>query len=128
MLAEVAMSGAMLVIAMTLTMKVLGWVGTERRAWDHRQWAVQEAANVMERVTSRSYASLTPDSVRALALSPQAKALLPESELKVEVGDKRSAEGIGSKRIALHLRWRNRFGEWDAPVRLVAWIYDRRPR
>jgi hypothetical protein len=128
MLAEVAMSGAMLVIAMTLTMKVLGWVGTERRAWDHRQWAVQEAANLMERVTSRSYASVTPDSVRAMTLSPQAKALLPESDLKVEVGEKRTAEGIGSKRIALQLRWRNRFGEWDAPVRLVAWTHDRRPK
>jgi hypothetical protein len=128
MLAEVAMSGAMLMIAMTLTMKVLGWVGMERRAWDHRQWAVQEAANLMERVTSRPYASVTADSVAALTLSPQAKALLPAAELKVNVGENRSPEGIGSKRIDLHLRWHNRFGEWDAPVRLVAWIYDRRPR
>jgi hypothetical protein len=128
MLAEVAMSGAMLLIAMTLTMKVLGWVGMERRAWDHRQWAVQEAANLMERLTSRPYASVTSDSVASVTLSPQAKALLPAAELKGELGENHSADGIGSKRIALQLRWRNRFGEWDAPVRLVAWIHDRRPR
>ena len=39
LLAEVAMSGVMLMIAMALTVKVLGWVGVERRSWDRRQWA-----------------------------------------------------------------------------------------
>ena len=44
------MSAVMLMIAMALTVKVLGWVGAERRAWDRRQWAAQEAANLMEQV------------------------------------------------------------------------------
>ena len=47
------MSAVMLMIAMALTMKVVGWVAAERRAWDRRQWAAQEAANLMERVTGR---------------------------------------------------------------------------
>ena len=38
------MSAVMLMIAMALTIKVLGWVAAERRAWDRRQWAAQEAA------------------------------------------------------------------------------------
>jgi hypothetical protein len=121
------MSGVMLMIAMTLAVKVLGWVGVERRAWDRRQWAAQEAANVMERVTSRPYDSVTAEYARGLTLSSQSQQLLPGVELKVEIGENDAAGGSGSKRVALRLRWHNRSGGWDAPVRLVSWIYRGRP-
>ena len=127
LLAEVAMSGAMLMIAMTLTVKVLGWVGSQRKVWDRRQWAAQEAANLMERVTSRPFGDVTAESAKQLVLSPQARRLLPEAELKVEISENDQAGGAGSKRVALQLRWHNRSGEWDAPVRLVSWIYRGRP-
>jgi hypothetical protein len=117
------MSAVMLMIAMTLTMKVLGWVAMERRAWDRRQWAVQEAANLMERVTGRPYESVTSSSVESVGLSAQAKQVLPDAELKAEVSQDEPAGGKGSKRVAIRLRWRNRAGEWDAPVRLVSWVY-----
>ena len=123
LLAEVAMSGAMLMIAMALTVKVLGWVGVERKVWDRRQWAAQEAANLMEQITSRPYGDVTAESASKLALSPEARRLLPDAERKVEIGENDQAGGAGSKRVALQLRWHNRSGEWDAPVRLVSWIY-----
>ena len=123
LLAEVAMSGAMLMIAMALTVKVLGWVGVERKVWDRRQWAAQEAANLMEQITSRPFGDVTAETTKKLVLSPEARRLLPEVELKVEIGENDQAGGAGSKRVALQLRWHNRSGEWDAPVRLVSWIY-----
>ena len=55
------MSGAMLMIAMALTVKVLGWVGVERKVWDRRQWAAQEAANLMEQITSRPFGDVTAE-------------------------------------------------------------------
>jgi hypothetical protein len=127
LLAEVAMSGAMLMIAMALTVKVLGWVGLERKVWDRRQWAAQEAANLMEEVTSRPFEEVNAESTKKLALSPEARRLLPDAELKLEIGENDQAGGAGSKRVALQLRWHNRSGEWDAPVRLVSWIYRGRP-
>jgi hypothetical protein len=123
LLAEVAMSAVMLMIAMALTTKVLGWVAIERRAWDRRQWAAQEVANLMERVTSLPYDAVTAPSAEAVGLSAQAKQLLPEAELKVEVAEDQPAGGKGSKRVAIRLRWHNRAGQWDAPARLVSWIY-----
>jgi hypothetical protein len=123
LLAEVAMSGAMLMIAMALTVKVLGWVGVERKVWDRRQWAAQEAANLMEQITSRPFAEVKTETTRKLPLSPEARRLLPDAELKVEIGENDQAGGAGSKRVSLRLRWHNRSGEWDAPVRLVSWIY-----
>jgi hypothetical protein len=127
LLAEVAMSGVMLMIAMALTVKVLGWVGVERRSWDRRQWAAQEISNLMEEATSRPFEDVTTASLKGLAISPQARALLSAAELATEVAENDTAGGPGSKRVAIRLRWHNRSGEWDAPVRLTSWIYRGRP-
>jgi hypothetical protein len=128
LLAEVAMSSVLLMIAMVLSVRVLGWVGVERRAWDRRQWAAQEISNLMEEATSRPFEEVNSLRLKNLTLSTQAQALLPGAELASEVAENDPAGGPGSKRIAIRLRWRNRSGEWDAPVRLTSWIYKGRPQ
>ncbi len=127
LLAEVAMSGVLLMIAMGITVKVLGWVSAERRAWDRRQWAAQELSNLMEQATSRPFEEVTTTTLKSLKLSPQARAMLPDADFTTEVADSDSAGGPGSKRLAMRLRWHNRSGEWDAPARLTSWIYRGRP-
>jgi len=127
LLAEIAMSSVMLMIAMGLTVKVLGWMGVERRSWDRRQWAAQEISNLMEAATSRPFEDVTSARLKALAISPHARALLSGAELATEVAENDPAGGPGSKRVAIRLRWHNRSGEWDAPVRLTSWIYRGRP-
>lgn len=126
-LVELAISAAMLMIAMGLTVKVLGWVGVQRRNWDRRQVAVQETANVMERLTARPFESVTPESTRDIPLSARAQQSLPKAELKVAVAVNDKAGGPDSKRLAITLRWQGRSGEWDAPVHLTSWIYRGRP-
>jgi hypothetical protein len=121
------MSGVLLIIAMALSIRVLGWVGAERRAWDRRQWAAQEITNLMEVATSRPFEEVNSSRLKNLTLSAQAQALLPGAELATEVAENDPAGGPGSKRVAIRLRWRNRSGEWDAPVRLASWIYKGRP-
>lgn len=125
LLAETAMSAVMLVIAMSLIARVVGWTAADRRNLDRRHWAVQEAANLMERLTARPFDSLTADSVKDAALSPEAARTLPDATLEVEVADHDPAGGDDSKRITLRLRWRARSGEWDAPVRLASWVHRR---
>ena len=127
LLVELALSAAMLIIAMGLTVKVLGWVGAQRRNWDRRQVAVQEVANVMERLTARPFESVTPESTRDIPLSARARQSLPRVELKVDVQENDKVGGPGSKRLAIALRWQGRSGEWDAPVHLTSWIYLGRP-
>jgi hypothetical protein len=128
LLAEGAISGVLLIVAMSLTLRVLGWVGAERRSWDRRQWAMQEISNVMEELSSRPFESVTAESLTHLALSPQARTWLPGAELEAKVEENHSTGGPGSKRLAIGLRWRNQAGEWDSPVRLVSWIYRARPQ
>ena len=52
LLGEVAMAAVLLMIAMTLTVKVIGLRRLERRASERRQRALFEVANVMERITA----------------------------------------------------------------------------
>jgi hypothetical protein len=127
LLAEVAMAAVMLMIAMTLTVKVLGYVGHQRRVSEYRQRAIQEVANVMERLTARPFDEITAEQARRLTPSPSARQSLPEAELAVGVAEDQPGAGRSAKRIAVRLRWRGRAGEWEAPVRLTTWIERGRP-
>jgi hypothetical protein len=127
LLAEVAMATVILMIAMSLTVKVLGWVALERRSAERRQRAVLEVANVMERITAYPFEEVTPDLTSRITLSTTAGQSLPESDLSVEVTNSEPGAGRSSKRIAIRLRWKGRSGEWEAPVRLTSWIERRRP-
>jgi hypothetical protein len=121
---EVALAILLLAVAMTATVQILGWVATERRAVERRQWALLEVANLMEHLSVQPWEDLTPESVRRSSLSEELRRKLPGPELSLDV----DAGGAGpdQKRLALRLRWRNRAGGWEAPVRLTAWIT--RPR
>jgi Tfp pilus assembly protein PilV len=126
LLVEVTMAAVLLMIAMTLTVKVLGLVALERRASERRQRALFEVANVMERISAHPFDEVTPELARRLTLSPPARQSLPDSELAVDVAETEPGQGRSAKRIAIRLRWRGPGGEWVAPVRLTSWIERRR--
>jgi hypothetical protein len=123
---EVALAILLLAVAMTATVQVLGWVAAERRAVERRQWAIQEVGNLMERLTAEPSDKVNADSARKLSLSEEIHRKLPEPELTIDVDDR--GAGRGEKRLAIRLRWRNRSGGWESPVRLCAWIARRSPR
>jgi len=125
LLAETAMSGVMLIIAMGLVAQVVGSVATQRRAWDRRQTAVFEAANLMERLTARPFEALTTEGAKDLSLSDEASRTLPDGQVRIEIIDNDPVGGDDSKRVSLQVRWRNRAGDWDAPVRLTSWVHRR---
>ena len=124
-LLELALTVAILAIAMGATIEVLGWIAAGRRAVERRQFAAQEAANVLERFASRPFDGVTPEAAKAVTLSDAARAALPGAELTVLVDDR--AASPDARRVAVRLRWRQRNGEWEAPVRLTTWI-ERRGR
>jgi prepilin-type N-terminal cleavage/methylation domain-containing protein len=121
---EIAVTSLMLAIAMTATMRCLGWVAAERRAVERRQCAVEEVANLMERLAARPWGRLTPGPVDDLKLSEPAREKLPGAELTVMVDDQ--AGSPGARRLSVRLKWRARNGEWEAPARLTAWTSRRR--
>jgi hypothetical protein len=126
LLVEVAMAAALLIVAMSLTIKVLGFVAHERRASERRQRALVEVANLMERITAYPFDQVTPELAAKLTLSPAGRQSLPDSELAVDVAGNEPGAGRLARRIAIRLRWRGPDGEWVAPVRLTSWIERRR--
>jgi hypothetical protein len=121
---EVALAVLLLAVAMSTTVHVLGWVAAERRAVERRQWAIQEVGNLMERLTAGPWEKVDAGSARALVLSEEVRRNLPEPELTIDVDDRDA--GRGEKHLAIRLRWRNRSGAWERPVRLSAWVAQRR--
>ena len=119
------MAAVLLMIAMTLTVKVLSLVAIERRASERRQMAHFEVANLMERITAYPFDQVTPELAGRLTLSPPARQSLHDSKLAVDITASEPGEGRSAKRIAILLRWRGPDGEWVAPMRLTSWIERR---
>lgn len=119
---EITVISAMLMAAMATTLQVVSWVAIQRRAADRRQLAIQEVANLMERLAARPWKRLSAEGTKDLTISESARASLPWARLEIEVDD-RGQEKEGAKRIRLRLSWRNRTGTSEAPVRLTAWRF-----
>lgn len=124
LLLETAISALMLMIAMALAAKVTASLAAERRAWERRGVAAIEVANVLERIAARPFDALTVGAVEGLVISADASGTLPGAELTAEVADEPAGD-LPARRVTVRLRWRNRAGDWDAPVRLVTWIHPR---
>jgi len=104
---------------------VVGWAHAQRRAAEARQIAVMEASNIFERLSTQSWEDVTPDAAAKLKLSPPAARSLRNPILKVAVEPVK--DDPDAKRIGLELRWKNREGDYLAPVRLTRFIYRRQP-
>jgi len=122
-LLEALTAAALLLVVAALVVKITGFSHQERRAAARRLWAEQEAANLIERITARPYDQLSAARTSEFGLSDAARQLLPDGELDVAV-DEVSGPPRG-RRIRVNVRWRNPAGQYDAPVRLTAWVYDR---
>ena len=120
------MATVLLMIVMSLTVKVTGFVALERRAAERRQRATLEVANLMERITAYDFDEVTPELARRMTLSTALRQSLPDSELAIDIDQSKPAPGRSARRIAIKLRWRGRDGDWVAPVRLTSWIESSR--
>ena len=120
-LLELSVACVLLAAAMVVAVQLLGWVALGRRAAERRQWASQEVANVMEHFTAGGWENATPEQANTIRLSKPARDVLPDADLFVAVAMPESEPG--AKRITVELKWRNHAGEFDAPVRLTAWMY-----
>jgi prepilin-type N-terminal cleavage/methylation domain-containing protein len=123
---------AFTILELTVAMAVLAVIGVVamkfsiavgRRSADARQHqaAIVEAGNVMERLAVRPWEQLTPDALRDVSLSDEARQAVPGAVLKVEV--QQQPQEPGAKRLAVEIRWPDDSGQPVLKARLVAWRY-----
>ena len=84
---ELTVSVILLMAASTITVKIVGWLGAERRAADRVLWANETLANAMERVSTEPFESLTTERATALLKPNQQGQALPAAEWNAEVAD-----------------------------------------
>lgn len=120
---EAIVSGILLSMLVVTAVPLLMTVAVLRSAADQRQLAAQTVANVMEQLTARSADELTQEAVADVELPKEAAAVLREPDLNIRVAEAERSAGL--QRIAIELRWKNRAGDYEAPVRLVSWVSPR---
>jgi hypothetical protein len=122
-LIEMAVTGALIAVAMTVTVQVVGYVALERRAVERRERAILEANNLLERLVSRPWDELTPGSAKEARVSSTTSSFLRSPKLDVEVIP--SDDAPARKKVSVEIRWLDRSGRPESPVRLVSWVYKR---
>jgi prepilin-type N-terminal cleavage/methylation domain-containing protein len=94
--------------------------------------ATQEAANVMERLAAVAWDDLSKQPGGRFELSPQARKMLPDGRVEVNVsgtlrvpleGGTRSVPDTIARRVAVAVCWRPLPGGPERKARVVAWRY-----
>lgn len=119
-LLEISTAGILLATMLVVCVQFFRATAAQRRGLQARRLAIQEAANVMERLSARPWQELTPEGVGEVQLSAESQQMLTQSKLEIEVTE---PDELGGKRITVVLRWLGRSERSDRSVRLVAWRY-----
>jgi Tfp pilus assembly protein PilE len=122
-LIEMAIAGALIAVAMTVTVQVVGWIALERKAVERRERALLEADNILERVMAMPWNDLSTESAKRTTILPATSEFLRSPTLNVNVTAFEDAPV--HKKVVVEIRWLDRSGRPEAPVRLVAWAYRR---
>jgi hypothetical protein len=118
---ELTVAGILVGLLATAVMQLVVVSANQHRALAKRHVAIQESANVMERLSVTAWEELTAENVAKLELSEEARKSLAGATLEIEIT---GAEGDpAAKRIKVVIRWPDRPGRPDLSVRLLAWRY-----
>jgi type II secretory pathway pseudopilin PulG len=118
---ELIVAMILLGTAMTIVVPTLGWMGVQTRVARQREAAIQGLHSLMDELTTRPYAELTPEAAGKIKLPEALDAQLPGARLTVEIAETKDS----SKRIQARLTWNQRNGSPLAPVRVTAWVHER---
>ncbi len=122
-LPEIAVTALILALTIVIVGEGVVWLANSRRSADRKQRAIQEAANLMERISARPWNELTPEFGQSITLDPATSALLSQGKVEVIIAQTTSAPL--AKKISVAVQSRDAMGNPQRPVRLVTWVYHR---
>lgn len=121
LLVEVFVACTILAALFALVVQMVSTTSQERRATERRAIALEQAANLLERISEIPFEQLSVELLDDVALPDDAARLLAENEVRWTVEDQRSE--LPTKRVQIELVWHAPHGRPDAPVRLSAWVF-----
>jgi|SRR5579863_429201 len=119
---ELMVTGALLAIVTASVIPTLGWLVRQRKFNQERQAATLEVGNLMEQLTALDWNELTPERVEQFQLSEPLQNQLSEPRLLITV----DGDSDAAKHVLIQLSWELGPGRAAPPVRLAAWVYQRK--
>jgi len=119
---ETLVAVAMLTALLAVAMQVCTATAAQRRQTQQQLVAVEETANVMERVAALPWDDLTPEGVGKIELSTVAEEALPEAALTIDLAEAKGKPA--GRRVAVTLEWAPRAAGPPSQTQLVAWRYQ----
>lgn len=120
---EVIVGCGLLAVFLAVCVQLLSVTALERRDIERRAIALQEAANIIERVSAMPFEEITPERLADVQLSPEVRQILPAGVAQLFVEEE--AGEVPSKRVRVEINWTGTAGRPEAPARLVYWAYPR---
>jgi len=117
---ELLAATALLGVVVVTFAPLMAWINAERQAAYQRQVALEEACNVLERISTAPWEAVDKERIETFEISSVGAKLLRDHRLVLSIDEK--TEPV-SKRLSLVLDWKSRSGERVAPVRLTTWLY-----
>ena len=124
-LIELAAAGALFAAVVAITLQLIGWMANERRTVHQREVAARTVGNVMERILARTWPMITDEAIAALVVEHNRAATRTSGRLRVAVVPEASLEGVLVKKVVVEVAWPDLARVPEAPVRLIAWTYQR---
>ncbi len=113
-------AGVLLMTIMMVVVPSIYWVHRQRRQTEHRQIAIVEVENMMERVVALPFNEINQPKVQKFVLSESAMRQLIDAKLDIKISDPGGL--LHTKKIQIQLDWKNHQGISMAPVRLTSWV------
>jgi len=123
MLLEVVIASGLAAVLAMLFAQALSSVALERRHVERRAIALQEAANIVERVAALEWSQITSEGVTDIGLSPEIEHILPAAAAHLSVEEQPGE--VPAKQVRVEIQWQGAAGQPEPPVRLSYWAYPR---
>lgn len=119
-LVEMMVAGVLLMTIAMVVVPSIYWVHRQHRQTEHRQLAIVEVENMMERVVALPFNDISQTKVDKFVLSESALSQLVNPKLEIKISDSNGL--LQTKKIQIQLEWKNYQGMNMAPVRLTSWV------
>ena len=120
-LLELIAASVLIGMMLMLCVQVATVTAAARRRAETRMIAMQQSANVMERLAAVPWEQLSEENIEKLELDKQVRRLLSGAKLEIELAT--PPDEPQAKRITVSIGWSDRTGQAVRPVRVVAWRY-----
>ena len=118
---ECCAAAALLAATLAIVVSLLSAVLRQRNAASLHAKALIAADNLLERITSEPYESMTAESVAEFGSASNVAEMLPDGVVEIKVSEESGSPS--GKRIEVEIAWRTTGAQPSSRHRVATWVY-----